>query len=47
MNLINEGKVKSVYDVDPQKVKIKFHDKVTAWNGRHESFLKIRELHVV
>ena len=38
MNLINEGKVKSVYDVDPQKVKIKFHDKVTAWNGRQVEF---------
>ena len=33
---ILEGKVKSVYDVpgDAQKVTIKFHDKVTAWNGR-------------
>ena len=33
---ILEGKVKSDYDVpgDAQKVTIKFHDKVTAWNGR-------------
>jgi phosphoribosylaminoimidazole-succinocarboxamide synthase len=30
------GKVKSVYDFDgdAQKVKIVFHDKVTAWNGK-------------
>ena len=34
------GKVKTVYDVDgeAQKVLIKFHDKVTAWNGRHVEF---------
>ena len=33
---ILQGKVKSVYDVpgDAQRVTIKFHDKVTAWNGR-------------
>ena len=37
---ILEGKVKSVYDVpnDATKVTIKFHDKVTAWNGRHVEF---------
>jgi len=40
MNLVNEGKVKSVYDVDgdAQKVQIKFHDKVTAGNGRLVEF---------
>ena len=40
MNLLQEGKVKSVYDVDgdAQKVLIKFHDKVTAGNGRLVEF---------
>ena len=40
MNLVNEGKVKSVYDVDgdAQRVLIKFHDKVTAGNGRMVEF---------
>jgi phosphoribosylaminoimidazole-succinocarboxamide synthase len=40
MNLVNEGKVKSVYDVDgdPERVLIKFHDKVTAGNGRMVEF---------
>ena len=38
--IINEGKVKSVYDVDgdAQRVLIKFHDKVTAGNGRLVEF---------
>ena len=32
---ILRGKVKSVYDTeDAEKVLIKFHDKVTAWNGK-------------
>ena len=33
---ILQGKVKSVYDVpgDASRVTIKFHDKVTAWNGK-------------
>ena len=36
MNELLAGKVKTVYDVDgdAQKVLIKFHDKVTAGNGR-------------
>ena len=36
MNEILQGKVKTVYDVDnePEKVRITFHDKVTAGNGR-------------
>jgi len=36
MNEILAGKVKTVYDVDgdPTRVHIKFHDKVTAGNGR-------------
>ena len=40
MNELLQGKVKTVYDVDgdAQKVLIKFHDKVTAWNGRHVEF---------
>ena len=40
MTEITVGKVKTVYDVegDAQKVLIKFHDKVTAWNGRHVEF---------
>ena len=38
--LINQGKVKSVYDIidDPQRVHITFHDKVTAWNGKHVEY---------
>ena len=37
---ILQGKVKSVYDVsgDAQKVTIKFHDKVTAWNGKQVEY---------
>ena len=37
---ILEGKVKTVYDVDgdAEKVKIVFHDKVTAGNGRSVDF---------
>ena len=37
MTEILKGKVKTVYDVPEQadKVKIVFHDKVTAWNGKH------------
>ena len=36
MTEILKGKVKTVYDTeDPKKVKIVFHDKVTAWNGKH------------
>ena len=40
MALITEGKVKSVYDIydDAQKVHIRFHDKVTAGNGRTVDF---------
>ena len=40
MALITEGKVKSVYDVfnDEDKVHIRFHDKVTAGNGRTIDF---------
>ena len=40
MNLVHEGKVKSVYDVDgdAQRVIIKYHDKVTAGNGRLVEF---------
>ena len=40
MNEILAGKVKTVYDVDgeAQKVLIKFHDKVTAGNGRLVEF---------
>ena len=36
MNEILKGKVKTVYDVDghAERVKIVFHDKVTAWNGK-------------
>ena len=35
-----EGKVKTVYDYDgnAEKVKIVFHDKVTAGNGREADF---------
>jgi len=37
---ILQGKVKSVYDVpgEADKVTIVFHDKVTAWNGRHVEY---------
>ena len=37
---ILQGKVKSVYDVEgeAQKVLIKFHDKVTAWNGKQVEY---------
>ncbi len=40
MNEILQGKVKTVYDVpdDATKVLIKFHDKVTAGNGRSVDF---------
>ena len=40
MKEILSGKVKTVYDVDGDagKVLIKFHDKVTAWNGRAVEF---------
>ncbi len=40
MNELLQGKVKTVYDVDgdAQKVLIKFHDKVTAGNGRLVEF---------
>ena len=40
MSEILQGKVKTVYEVDNQadKVKIVFHDKVTAWNGRAVEF---------
>ena len=35
MQQLMHGKVKTVYDTeDAEKVLIKFHDKVTAWNGR-------------
>ena len=36
MTEILQGKVMTVYDVEfePEKVKIVFHDKVTAWNGK-------------
>ncbi len=37
MTEILQGKVKTVYDVEgeAEKVRIVFHDKVTAWNGKH------------
>jgi len=40
MNLLHEGKVKSVYEIDgePEKVMMMFHDKVTAGNGRKVEF---------
>ena len=40
MNEITVGKVKTVFDVDGDAAKVhsKFHDKVTAWNGRHVEF---------
>ena len=42
MNEILKGKVKTVYDVDgdAEKVKIVFHDKVTAWNGQRAEYPK-------
>ena len=40
MSEILQGKVKTVYDYDgdAEKVKIVFHDKVTAWNGKAVEF---------
>ena len=40
MNEILKGKVKTVYDVpgEADKVTIVFHDKVTAWNGKHVEY---------
>ena len=40
MTEILKGKVKTVYNVDgdAEKVKIVFHDKVTAWNGKHVEY---------
>ena len=39
MNEILKGKVKTVYDTDEaEKVLIEFHDKVTAWNGKHVEY---------
>ena len=40
MNEITVGKVKTVFDVDGDAAKfhIKFHDKVTAWNGKHVEY---------
>ena len=40
MTEILQGKVKTVYDVegDAERVKIVFHDKVTAWNGKHVEY---------
>ena len=40
MNELLHGKVKTVYDVDGDagKVIIKFHDRVTAWNGKHVEY---------
>ena len=36
---ILQGKVKSVYNTeDAEKVLIEFHDKVTAWNGKHVEY---------
>ena len=37
-----QGKVKTVYDVDgdASRVTIKFHDKVTAWNGKRVEYPK-------
>ncbi len=39
---ILKGKVKTVYDVDgnAERVSIKFHDKVTAWNGQRSEYPK-------
>ncbi len=40
MSEILKGKVKTVYEVEsePEKVRIIFHDKVTAWNGKHVEY---------
>ena len=39
MKEILAGKVKTVYDTDEaDKVLIEFHDKVTAWNGKHVEY---------
>ena len=40
MTEILQGKVKTVYDYDgdAEKVRIVFHDKVTAWNGKHVEY---------
>ena len=40
MTEILQGKVKTVYNVDgdAERVKIVFHDKVTAWNGKHVEY---------
>ena len=39
MKEILAGKVKTVYDTeDAEKVLIDFHDKVTAWNGKHVEY---------
>ena len=39
MTEILKGKVKTVYDTDEaDKVLIEFHDKVTAWNGKHVEY---------
>ena len=40
MTELLKGKVKTVYDVDgdAEKVTIVFHDKVTAWNGKHVEY---------
>ena len=39
-SLLLKGKVKSVYEIvgEPGKVHIHFHDKVTAWNGKHVEY---------
>ena len=34
---LTEGKVKSVYEVDAHRVMIKYHDKVTAFDGKKKS----------
>ena len=34
---LTEGKVKSVYDVDAHRVMIKYHDKVTAFDGKKKA----------
>ena len=39
MTELLKGKVKTVYDTDDaEKVRIVFHDKVTAWNGKHVEY---------
>ena len=39
MKELLQGKVKTVYDTeDAEKVLIEFHDKVTAWNGKHVEY---------